>query len=326
MLVLVMLAACGDKDAGNTSAQTNQTSQTDDSGGDPTGDPTAGSATDTGGTGSQGECDDYLACIGAVSPDKLGAAEMAYGPGSACWQSGPELMQGCLDACAAGLLALGQAYPDEPKCKGAGSGTTSDDPTGGVMTEPTTEPTTGSSTGGVACTPGQVNCDCINDTCEGGAICGLGKCLPAGDGSCLYEFDGVCEEPEFCEPGSDPFDCCASPQDGACEEIDYGGVCSPYSDFFDCGYCPFVNDGQCDDGLCPVGTDEADCCATPGNGVCEEMSQGGLCADGSDTFDCGGCPYEDDGSRPGPRQSLPAARSPLLPGPLRTHPRAQIPT
>jgi len=151
-------------------------------------------------------------------------------------------------------------------------------------TEPTTEPTTGtstgdtstgdtstgdtstgdsstgdSSTGGVACTPGQVNCDCINDTCEGGAICGLGKCLPAGDGSCLYEFDGVCEEPEFCEPGSDPFDCCASPQDGACEEIDYGGVCSPYSDFFDCGYCPFVNDGQCDDGLCPVGTDEADC-------------------------------------------------------------------
>ena len=181
---------------------------------------------------------------------------------------------------------------------------TTDAPTGTSTTSTTGTTTatdtgtttgTGSSTGGVECMPGQVNCDCDADSCEGSAICALGKCLPAGDGSCFSEFDFVCDEPGACAPGTDPFDCCASPQNAVCEEFDFGGECAPYSDFFDCGYCPFVADGECDNGLCPPGTDEVDCCATPQNGVCEEMSQGGLCPDGSDTYDCGGCAFENDG-------------------------------
>jgi len=143
---------------------------------------------------------------------------------------------------------------------------------------------------------GEVNCDCVNDSCVGQAVCVAGKCLPTGDGSCFSEFDFYCDEPEFCPVGSDPFDCCASAQDSICEEFDYGGACPPFSDFFDCGYCLFENDGECDaPDLCPDGTDVADCCATPQNGVCEEQSQGGMCPDGSDTYDCGGCPFEFDG-------------------------------
>ena len=181
---------------------------------------------------------------------------------------------------------------------GTDTGTTAGTSTGDSSTgDSSTGDSSGgsSSTGGVMCTPGEVNCDCDNNTCVGSAICAIGKCLPAGDGSCPFEFDLVCDEPEFCDPGSDPFDCCASPQDGVCEEFDFGGECPPYSDFFDCGYCPFVNDGVCDAGLCPQGTDTPDCCATEENGVCEEMSQGGMCPDGTDTYDCGGCPFEDDG-------------------------------
>lgn len=256
LLVIVMLAACADKDAGNTSAQTNQTSLTDDSGGDPTGDPSAGSATDTGGTGSQGECDDYLACIGAVSPDKLDAAEMAYGPGSQCWQSGPELMQGCLDACAAGLSALGQVYPDEPKCQGAG-GTTTDDPTGGVMTEPTTDPTTISTTDPTTVTgtgdlttgepettdpsttndtqtsDTQTSDSTTSDTTTGGD--GYGNCgWNAGSG--WYGCDGVpgLEDPD----GITPIACPGNPKEGdPCQEggpISGVGCCMPNGDNFYC--------------------------------------------------------------------------------------------
>jgi len=250
MLVIVMLAACADKDSADTGAQTNQTSQTDESGGDPTGDPTAGSATDTGGTGSQGECDDYLACIGAVSPDKLGAAETAYGPGSACWQSGPELMQGCLDACAAGLSALGQAYPDEPKCKGAGSGTTTEEPTGGVMTDPTTvsttDPTTVTGTDTGEWTTGspettdpsttndtQTSDTQTSDTTTGGG--GYGNCGWDG-GNGWYGCEGVAglEDPD----GITPIACPGNPMEGdPCQDggpIGGVGCCMPNGDNFYC--------------------------------------------------------------------------------------------
>ncbi len=178
------------------------------------------------------------------------------------------------------------------------STTTGDSTTGAPDSSTGDASTTGdSTTGGPMCTPGQVNCDCDGDNCEGSAICALGKCLPAGDGSCFSEFDFVCDEPDFCPPGSDPFDCCAAPQNGVCEEFDFGGACAPYSDYFDCGYCPFVADGVCDaPGVCPDGTDEVDCCASPQDGLCEEMSQGGQCPDGSDPYDCGVCIYENDGA------------------------------
>jgi hypothetical protein len=172
------------------------------------------------------------------------------------------------------------------------SGTTSD----GSTTTGDTSSGGDSTTGALECTPGQINCDCDGENCEGSAICALGKCLPAGDGSCPSEFDFVCDEPDGCPAGTDPFDCCATQHDGVCEEFDFGGACAPYSDFFDCGYCPFVADGVCNaPDECPAGSDEADCCATQQNGVCEEISQGGQCADGSDPYDCGVCLYEGDG-------------------------------
>ncbi len=157
--------------------------------------------------------------------------------------------------------------------------------------------TTGTSTGGVACPPGDTNCDCApNQICFGMATCILEKCLPIGDGSCPYEFDFECDDPEFCPPGSDPFDCCSTLKDGNCEEFDFGGMCAPYSDFYDCGYCPFTDDQVCDaPDFCPEGTDDADCCATIEDGVCEEMQFGGMCLDGTDFYDCGYCPFENNG-------------------------------
>ena len=60
-------------------------------------------------------------------------------------------------------------------------------------------------------------------------------------------------------------------------------------------YCPYVGDGYCDEpNFCPEGTD-SDCCATPGDTVCEEVSLGGDCPDGTDWFDCGYCPDNRNG-------------------------------
>ena len=176
--------------------------------------------------------------------------------------------------------------------------------TGPATTDPSTSTgttaadTTGTSTGGNDCPPGDTNCDCApNQVCNGMATCILDKCLPIGDGSCPYEFDFECDDPEFCPPGSDPFDCCATLQDGNCEEFGMGGMCAPYSDFYDCGYCPFTDDQVCDaPDFCPAGTDDADCCATLQDGVCEEMQFGGMCPDGTDFYDCGQCPFENNGT------------------------------
>jgi len=131
--------------------------------------------------------------------------------------------------------------------------------------------------------------------CVGEAACVLEKCIPF-TGQCDFELDFECDEGTFCEPGTDPFDCCPNQQDGICEEVGMGGDCPVYSDYFDCGYCVFANNNFCEEPqFCPVGTDEVDCCATPENGVCEEMSMGGMCPDGTDPYDCGVCEFQNDG-------------------------------
>ena len=170
------------------------------------------------------------------------------------------------------------------------AGTTTVDTSGTDTTDGTT------TTGGPACPPGEVNCDCDNGFCNGQATCILDKCLPTGDGSCPFEFDFECDEGIFCDFGSDPFDCCPTLQDGNCEEFDFGGQCAPYSDFFDCAYCPFEGDLVCSaPEFCPPNTDVDDCCPTLQDGVCEEMQAGGMCNDGTDPYDCGVCLFEDDG-------------------------------
>ncbi len=112
------------------------------------------------------------------------------------------------------------------------------------------------------CVQGEVNCDCIggmDGDCDVGGLCILGKCLPFTE-ECPYEIDGECDEGTFCDFGTDVFDCCATAKNNTCEEVGGGGVCPVYSDFFDCGYCPFVDDDECDEPLlCPTGTDVNDC-------------------------------------------------------------------
>jgi hypothetical protein len=143
--------------------------------------------------------------------------------------------------------------------------------------------------------PGELLCPCLpGEVCNEG-ICVLGDCAPIS-GQCESEFDHFCDEGLNCNPGTDPFDCCAVWQNNVCEENGMGGNCPKGSDYWDCGYCPFMNDGNCDEGFdCPNGSDGEDCCATQQNGVCEEQSQGGMCPDGSDPWDCGFCPFDADG-------------------------------
>ena len=152
------------------------------------------------------------------------------------------------------------------------------------------------------CSPGTDGDDCcatIQDgMCEEQSM--GGDCPDGSDfydcGYCPNENDGWCDEPVDCPPDSDGADCCATKENGVCEEIGQGGMCPDGSDFYDCGECPYTDDGWCDEPFpCPSGSDEPDCCATPENGVCEEIGQGGDCPDHSDDWDCGYCPYTNDG-------------------------------
>ena len=141
-------------------------------------------------------------------------------------------------------------------------------------------------------------CAVVQDgVCEELSMGGL--CADGSDnydcGYCPAEWvgDTVCDEPGLCPPGTDAVDCCAHPTDGVCEEAGMGGDCPVGSDWYDCGYCPpdWVGDGLCDaPDFCPEGTDAADCCAHPTDGVCEETGMGGECPAGSDWYDCGYCP------------------------------------
>jgi hypothetical protein len=114
------------------------------------------------------------------------------------------------------------------------------------------------------------------------------------DDSCTYANDGMCDEPQFCQDGTDSTDCatpdtpedgagtCLYTSDGECDEIEY---CATGTDTADCcppggtpatrdaycgkipGYpayvpiCQYANDGECDEtDFCERGTDSDDCC------------------------------------------------------------------
>jgi hypothetical protein len=152
------------------------------------------------------------------------------------------------------------------------------------------------------CPEGSDPHDCCAD--QGNGICeevGMGGNCPVGTdvfdcGGCEYVNDGFCDEPFLCPPGSDKPDCCATEENGICEEVGMGGDVPRRLRFVRLRRVPVQNDGYCDEPqLCPEGTDGDDCCATEQDGICEEVDQGGMCPEGTDWIDCGECQWANDG-------------------------------
>ena len=99
--------------------------------------------------------------------------------------------------------------------------------------------------------------------------------LPVFHDSCTYAHDGECDEPRYCDYGTDSSDCavhgnsCQYANDGVCDEEDLSDptapfVCSTGTDWSDClkdgDYCQFSGDGTCDEPTdCKYGTDTSDC-------------------------------------------------------------------
>ena len=158
---------------------------------------------------------------------------------------------------------------------------------------------------------------CVDDDaqCIGGffdtTVCtafqsSLMSCL--GTGTCAYQGDGKCDEPEgtgLCAEGTDGSDCtttCVTTYNGICDEPQGtgSGLCPFGSDYPDCsdvGPCEYQGDGYCDEpegsGLCADGTDPLDCsgsttCSYTNDGVCDEPEGTGWCDEGTDVADCSG--------------------------------------
>jgi len=93
--------------------------------------------------------------------------------------------------------------------------------------------------------------------------------------SCQYAHDGYCDEPRYCEYGTDSSDCsrhgnsCQYANDGKCDEEDLSDsgasfACETGTDWADClqegDYCQSKGDGVCDEPTsCKYGTDSSDC-------------------------------------------------------------------
>ncbi|HEY3499971.1 MAG TPA: hypothetical protein VGK73_35020, partial [Polyangiaceae bacterium] len=71
---------------------------------------------------------------------------------------------------------------------------------------------------------------------------------PPDENSCIYAYNGSCEEGDLCAYGTDTFDCsapiCATADDGICDER---LTCDLGADTGDCGRCSYQNDGICDE-------------------------------------------------------------------------------
>ena len=110
--------------------------------------------------------------------------------------------------------------------------------------------------------------------------------------SCDYAFDGECDEPTYCDYGTDTTDCSGSSSSG------YGsGNNTDYSSGNNS--CEYAFDGACDEPTyCDYGTDTTDCsgssssgygsgdsCQFALDGACDEPT---YCDYGTDTTDCSG--------------------------------------
>jgi len=186
---LLVVAACGPskapmdtESAGSSSGDPTSTTSTSTT-------TTTGSVTDTGEV-DHGVCDEYLACLGAATPEALPGAEANYGPAGSCWESTPEVAEACREACATGLASLQSLFPGEPACGGSGmtSGTTPGSTSEGTTTDTTGTTGTGSSTSSTTgfCqdVPDQPQDSACTD--PSGCGCASGACfvVPALGGFC----------------------------------------------------------------------------------------------------------------------------------------------
>jgi Trypsin len=173
----------------------------------------------------------------------------------------------------------GSSTTEDPATSTSAPGSSSGTSEGSTSTGESSSTSADSSSTGPSCEVGTLSCSCsATFECQDGLTCMLDTCIPCETGTitCPCHFDegarvGECDEGLYCFGGL-----CASPQP-----------------------CPFVMDGTCDEprgsGVCLIGTDSFDCCATRPD-VCEEASQGGPCPDGSDPIDCGSATSSESGS------------------------------
>ncbi|AUX42558.1 latent transforming growth factor beta-binding protein [Sorangium cellulosum] len=92
-----------------------------------------------------------------------------------------------------------------------------------------------------------------------------------------------------------PDESCPTAGDGVCDEAQGTGLCPTGTDPADClSYCPYTGNGKCDgpegSGLCPPGTDVDDCklppCEYTEDGTCDEPEGTDRCVEGTDVVDC----------------------------------------
>ena len=117
----------------------------------------------------------------------------------------------------------------------------------------------------------------------------------------------MCDEPVFCESGTDTSDCAALAAQNPQPQNGYTGQATPFAQNSDAGNtCQWAHDNECDEPTyCAFGTDTADCqsaqsrspsmaapsqagfadsCRYAFDGMCDEPT---FCDFGTDKSDCG---------------------------------------
>lgn len=123
-------------------------------------------------------CEDYLACLEAVSPAEAAEAEDTYGEDGSCWGEDDAAASACDQACEDLYGALAEDHTDEPACGGEATDTGTDT---GKDTGTDTGSDTGTDTGGDTGSSGPCPMDSgtwsftQNFTSDG---CGVGSGFP----------------------------------------------------------------------------------------------------------------------------------------------------
>jgi hypothetical protein len=169
----------------------------------------------------------WVACVGGCIPadGTCCGTTNAQGLPEYCAASAPVCCDG---GCAASPADCGGGSPGPDSCQYAFDGVC-DEPEYCPAGTDSTDCSGGSGTGGGGggCEAGWESCDggcmpsgatcCFDGAhyCGGGEVCCSDGCYPAGtscgssagNDSCQYAFDGMCDEPEICAAGTDATDC-----------------------------------------------------------------------------------------------------------------------